>query len=72
MNTYFERSFALATQETRLVWPASSTRPLLTALSTLILLLLLQSAGLTLTQEVVLILHETLAFLGHHPAAVGA
>ncbi len=71
MNTYFERSFALATQETRLVRTASSTRPLLSALSALILLLLLKSAGLTLTLEVVLFLQEMLAFLGHHPAAVG-
>lgn len=71
MNTYYESSFALATQQTGLVWTAFNTCPLLSALCALLLLLLLQRAGLTLTQEVVLFPQESPALSGRHPAAVG-
>lgn len=65
MISYFERSSALDAQESKLAWASLSTWLLLHVL------LLLWAAGLTLTQEVVLFLQETLAFLGHHPAAMG-
>lgn len=70
INAYFEKSFALPTHES-----TSNTRPLWCGLGSLRLLLLLLlllplGAGLTLTQEIVLFLQETLPFSGCHPTAV--
>lgn len=66
MDTYFKRSFALATQQ---------TRPLAFALWTIVLLLFLlllrQDAGGALTLEVVLIRQDALALAGCHPLAMG-
>lgn len=66
MISYFERSFALDAQESKI-----SALSAWLLLSGLLHVLMLLATGLTLTQEVVLLLQKTTAFLGHHPAAMG-
>lgn len=65
MISYFERSFALDAQESK-----TSALSAWLLLSGLLHVLLLLATGLTLTQEIVLLLQKTTAFLGHHPAAM--